>query len=94
MDAKLDKIESRLEKMEDSLNNIDKTLVKQHGELEKHIMRTEINEQMMNALHEEFKPVRKHVSMLEGAFKFVGISATIVAFFVGLVKIAHDMGVF
>jgi chromosome segregation ATPase len=94
VDTKLDKIESRLEKIEDSLSSIDKTLVKQHGELEKHIMRTEINEQMMQALHEEFKPVRKHISMLEGALKFVGIVATVVTIVAGLVKIAHDMGVF
>lgn len=92
--SKLDKIEEKLEKMEESLSSIDKTLIKQNAELEKHIMRTEINEQMMRTLQDEFKPIRKHVIMLETVFKVIGITGSIMVFILGCLKLAHSLGLF
>lgn len=58
----------------DRLGKIDTTLASQHEVLKEHVRRTQL-------LEEEVKPIKKHVAMIEGAMRLiglVGVLATIV----------------
>lgn len=66
----LDKINDRLEKMVDRLGSIDRTLVRQEGQLAEHIRRTEL-------LEDEVRPIKAHVSHVEGAAKLVALLALV-----------------
>ena len=70
---KMSEVSRKLEKVGSHLNSIDKTLIKQEANLEKHMMRTEQNETMIQMIAEAIKPVTKHVSQMEGAFKLLGV---------------------
>jgi len=59
-------IENKLDRIDARLNSIDVTLVAQHVSLKDHIRRTEI-------LENEVKPIQKHVAMVNGALKFIGL---------------------
>lgn len=71
-DQRLERIENKLDKFGDHLAAIDVTLAAQHVSLETHIKRTELLEQ-------EVKPIQKHVDMVNGALKLIGILAMIAA---------------
>ncbi len=62
------------------LNSIDVTLAKQSISLDNHIKRTEMLEHRM-------EPVEKHVLMLNGFFKILGLLGTIVAIAVGIFQL-------
>lgn len=74
-----DLILKKLDDMDDKINNIDKTLVRNTASLEEHIRRTELLEGAM-------KPVQEHVSMMKGAAKLIGYVSVIVGIAVALVK--------
>lgn len=76
----LKRIEDSMDKTSERLNSIDKTLVKQEENLKEHMRRTQI-------LEDDIKPVKKHVARVEGAFKLVGLVATLVGIAVGIVKL-------
>lgn len=64
------KIDEKLDKIDSSITRIDITLAKQHESLKDHMRRTHLLEQSL-------KPVEKHVAMVNGALKFIGILAMI-----------------
>jgi hypothetical protein len=55
-----------LERIERQLIRIDKTLAAQHIVLKEHIRRTEL-------LEGQLEPIKKHVAMVNGALKFIGL---------------------
>lgn len=59
-----------LSKIEDRLDSIDKTLVKQETNLEEHMRRTEIMEDKIN-------PIEAHVHQMRGAGKLLGLLALV-----------------
>lgn len=63
--AKIDKIDTHLDKIND-------TLIQQHGTLEQHILRTQINEENISLLRKDVEPIKKHVWMIQGALKILG----------------------
>lgn len=54
------------EEVRANLNSITTTLAEQHVTLKDHIRRTEL-------LEEQMEPVKKHVNMVNGALKFIGL---------------------
>lgn len=60
------RIETKIDNIIEDIGDIKITLAKQHVTLDEHIRRTEI-------LEEEMKPVKKHVYMVDGALKALGI---------------------
>lgn len=69
-DKKLELIDNKLEKINERLGSIDSTLAAQHVSLREHIRRTEL-------LEEDVKPIKRHVSMVQGAMALIGLLATI-----------------
>ncbi len=85
----LDEVKSirvKVDKSDERLDSIDITLVRQNATLEEHVRRTELLEDKTNQLSDDLKPVEKHVAMVTGALKLLGIVGTIVAIIVGIVE--------
>jgi hypothetical protein len=79
-----ERILDKLDKMDDRLNHIDITLVKQEENLKEHMRRTLIAEESIEVIRTELKPVKKHIHMIEGGLKLlalVSLCATILKSF-------------
>lgn len=89
---RLDKMEHRQElHARDSdvrLDNIEKVLIVQEQNLKEHMRRSDHLEDVVETMREkEITPMRKHINMVEGAFKFLGILGVIVSVIGGILKI-------
>lgn len=58
--------------MDDKLDHVDKTLLRNTLSLEEHIRRTEI-------IEKEMEPVKEHVAQVSGGIKFIFIMASVAA---------------
>lgn len=85
--SKLEKIDEKLEKMDDKLGSIDVTLASQAVDLKHHIRRTDIAEDRMEHIEAQLEPIKKHVAMVHGAFKFIGVAVSALAGAAGLAKL-------
>lgn len=74
------RIESKIDKLDDRLVSIDRTLVQQQVLLDEHIRRT-------NLLEAEIKPIKRHVDMVTGAMKMIGLLATGMGIAAALLKV-------
>ena len=59
-------IDSKLDKVVEKQSEMNETLIRQEENLKEHMRRTEI-------LEEKFEPVERHVAMIDGAVKLLGI---------------------
>lgn len=75
------RLEDKLDKVVDNINSINVTLGKQSVILEEHVKRT-------NLLEAKIEPIEKHVAMVHGVLKFIGLIGVFVAVIEGLLKIA------
>lgn len=66
------RLEEKLDKMADHMAEMNVTLGKQSIILEEHIRRTDL-------LEKKIEPIEKHVHRVEGAFKLIGLIATLAA---------------
>lgn len=73
-DKRLERIEIKIDDINDHLGSINVILGQQHESLKFHIKRT-------NLLEAELKPIRRHIDMVNGALKLSGLLATILAIF-------------
>jgi hypothetical protein len=76
----IERLEGKVDKLDERLDSIDKTLAAQHVSLDIHIKRSD-------ALEALVQPIQKHVSMVEGALKLVGVVATIAGLIVAGLEI-------
>lgn len=70
MKENIQRIEDKLDRLQDKLSSIDSTLAAQHVSIAEHIRRT-------NILENDLKPVKRHVTMVEGVLKFLGALAMV-----------------
>jgi hypothetical protein len=89
MKDQLDKIEAKVDKIEDSISSIDVTLAKQAKDLEHHIYRTDLAESNIELLRSEMMPVKKHVALMDASLKIIGAVASIVTFIAGVYKLLY-----
>ena len=75
-DPRLTRIEAKIDDIAEHLGSIDKTLIEQHESLRYHIKRTTL-------LENEVRPVKRHVVMVEGAMKLIGLIAMLAAIYEG-----------
>ena len=83
----IERIFDKLDVVNEKIASIDKTLIMQHGSLEIHIRRTEALEKITDIIISDLKPVKTHVSHVEGAFKFLGLISLLVGIVAGILKI-------
>lgn len=63
------KLDSKLEEQSGKLHSIDITLTRQEGQLAEHMRRTEVAEENLATIRDEFKPIQKHVELMNAASK-------------------------
>lgn len=80
-------IKENLKEIDKRLGSIDVTLIKQEANLDKHMMRTEQNEKLIEIIYNDMKPVKRHVAQIEGGLKFVGVASLVIGIILGLIKI-------
>lgn len=82
MDDKLKRIEDKLDRVRDKISDIDVTLAAQHESLKLHIKRTDL-------LEKKLEPVEKHVIMVNGVLKFIGLVSIIAAIAESIVRVRN-----
>lgn len=80
LDAKVDKLDQRLDTMRD-------IHYKNSESLQEHILRTELNEENIALLREEMKPLSKDVQRVHGALKLIGGLALLAGLGESIIKI-------
>lgn len=87
----LEKLDNKIDRLDSRLDAVEKIQIKQEGNLGEHMRRTAQNEEGLDLLRtemkSEIKPLKTHVDYMNGALKFLGIIATLVAVAAGVVKI-------
>lgn len=73
-EKRLERMEAKLDDISDHLGSIDVTLGQQHISLKEHIRRTAL-------LEHEMRPIKRHVNMLDGALKLLGLIAAVATIF-------------
>lgn len=74
-DKRFDQVESKLDRLDGRLDNIDVTLARQAVSLEEHMKRSALNEEAVNILKDEFKPVQEHVIKIQSAWNTMRVIA-------------------
>lgn len=73
------------------LDNIEKVLIAQEMNLETHMKRSDHLEEIVleerSKRDKELEPIKKHINMVEGAFKLIGLIGLIVGIVAGIAKI-------
>lgn len=78
--SEFDKIDSKLDKIVEDINEINITLAAQHEQLKEHIKRSDL-------LEAKLDPIEKKITMIEGAGKLVGWIAVLCAAITGIAKV-------
>lgn len=86
MKDQLDKIEAKVDIIEEKISSIDVTLAKQAKDLEHHIYRTELAEQNLDLIRQEMVPVKKHVALMDASLKIIGALSSAAMFILGVIK--------
>jgi len=86
MKEQLDKIEAKVDIIEEKISSIDVTLAKQAKDLEHHIYRTELAEQNLELIRQEMVPVKKHVALMDAGLKIIGALSSVAMFLLGVAK--------
>lgn len=71
MKEDLEKIHDKLDKMSENIVSIDKTLIRQEASLNEHMRRSLANEEAINILKDELKPVTIHVLQVKTVGKIL-----------------------
>lgn len=87
MDDKFNKLEGKIDKLDERLDGIDKTLIRQEGHLSEHIRRTGLLETQTERLFDEIKPIKRHVNQIEGVIKFIGFLSIIAGLLSGIAAV-------
>ena len=88
----LEKLDEKLDKVEERLGSIDVTLAKNTQSLDEHIRRTELAEEAIGLIKEELKPIQKHVTQVHTILQAIGFVSLVVSIAAGIVKIVAFFG--
>lgn len=76
-------LNAKLDKLDERLDSVDKTLIKQEANLAEHIRRTELAELSIQDLRDTVEPIKTKMNMAEGAIKLLGLISLGVSIAVG-----------
>ena len=88
MEKHIDRILDKLDKLDDKVNEIDKTLARNTDSLELHMKRTDLLEKHLEKQDERIKPLIQHVDRVNFVFhigKYIGVG-TVVSGIIYVVK--------
>lgn len=78
----VNRIVGKLDKLDDRLDSVDKTLVKQELNLQEHMRRSDL-------LEEQMQPLKRHVAIFEAFLKVFGATSAVLATIGSILKILH-----
>lgn len=80
--SKLDKIDAKIDRIQEKISSIDVTLAGQHEQLKLHIKRT-------NLLEKKLEPVERHVTSVNALLKVIMYMAAVAAIVEGIIQVFH-----
>lgn len=86
MDKRLDRLESKMDKTLDSIASMDVTSAENVLSLKEHMRRTALAEDSIELIRSDIKPIQKHVTMVNGILKFIGIVCLILGTIAAIVQ--------
>lgn len=89
--AQLELAQEKLDKVAEDIAEIKNVQVAQAADLKHHIYRTDLAEQHLRKLEEEFKPVQKHVALVNAGLKIVGAITTFFGLIIGFAKVILEL---
>ena len=95
LNARFDKFEDRFSQqdkdVDNRLDNIEKVLIAQEMNLQEHMKRSDHLEDLVEEMQKKndaaVAPLKKHINMVEGVFKFIGLMGILVSILGGLAKL-------
>ena len=91
LEDKIDLVTNKLEDSNDKLSSMDKNLAIYNEQLKVHIEGTIQNRDAIQLLNNkieiEISPIKKHVNMIEGGLKLIGLVGVVVGIIEGFLKI-------
>lgn len=81
----LNRVIVQLDKLDDKLDSVDKTIIKQEENLREHMRRTEIAEKRIENLSEDLEPIQNHVNQVRGGFKILAYVVPIIVTLIGTI---------
>lgn len=87
MQNRFDKLEHKLDKISEDIAEIKIVQAEQAKDLKYHIRRTDLSEDRLEHIEAKILPILETKHKLDGAFKLIGIVASIVAFIVSVLQI-------
>lgn len=82
----LNRIEYKIDKIQDDLNGIKEVITKNTADIAHHIKRTDLAEQALDILRADITPVKNHISFIKGALTIMGLIG-------GLIMALHQLGI-
>ena len=79
MATDMQRLEAKLDKLDERLDSVDLILVRNTGSLEEHMRRRQLAEEAIDILRRELKPVQTHVARVDGGLKLLGILSVVLA---------------
>jgi len=88
---KIDKLTDKVDFVKDNITDI-KVIQARHDEnLKEHMRRTTLLEEADQRIVEELKPIKLHVSQVDGVFKFLAVGSAIAGAIAGILKLFHKI---
>ncbi len=76
-----------LAKIQENVAEIRTSQAVMQRDLAHHIRRTDIAEEAIQFVRDDMKPIKRHVAMLEGSLKFVGILTMVATLLTAVLKL-------
>ena len=82
----MDRIYEKLEKIDEHLDGIHVLQAIHTEQLKEHMRRSDLLEKRIEQVDTELKPVERHVAMVNGAIKLIGILGTVAAIALAIMR--------
>jgi hypothetical protein len=89
-----DRLYELLDRIGEDLSELKITVAKQEENIKEHIRRTEIAEQNLEIIHNEIRPLKEHVIVINAVLKGIGVISVIIGSAAGFFQLAKSIGDF
>lgn len=87
--VQLQRIESKVDKLDERMDTAEKIAIKQECNLEEHMRRSDLLEQSQNELKEYVKPILKIYTVAWGICKIIAATALVVTLVSGILRMLN-----
>lgn len=77
VEDKLDSLDSKLESIDERLSDINNVMIRNTASLEEHMRRSLLNEEAVDLLRTEIKPLSQHVATINNIAKMISVLAAL-----------------